>query len=185
MIYIDFDGVIASTIETICDLYNYDFQYYSNYKRINWWDVDTWEFIELNCTTPEYIDQYFNQPRFFDNLKLIPNAEFAIQILLSKYDVCIVSMGNPANLLLKEKYIRSHPILRRCKFIGCMFKNHKDKSHIDMSNDIFIDDLASNLETSNAKTKICFGDDYSWNKDYTGARCYNWYDVLRYLKLIT
>ena len=59
------------------------------------------------------------------------------------------------------------------------FKEFSDKSHIDMSDGIFIDDSVNNLITSNAELKICFGDEYDWNKNWNGIRCANWCDIWR------
>lgn len=50
----------------------------------------------------------------------------------------------------------------------------KNKSHIDMSGSLFIDDSAHNLETSNAEIKICFGEIYPWNKNWDGKHYWNW-----------
>jgi len=52
-----------------------------------------------------------------------------------------------------------------------------DKSIVDMKNAIFIDDVLSNLESSNAKYKIVFGDEYEWNITNKHGRCFNWTDV--------
>lgn len=42
-------------------------------------------------------------------------------------------------------------------------------------------DSAKNLITSNAKENICFGEIYSWNKEWTGKRMNNWYEIQQYL----
>lgn len=60
-------------------------------------------------------------------------------------------------------------------------KKYKDKSHIDMSDGILIDDPVRMLETSNAQEKYCFGDIYSWNKDWAGKRLMNWTDIAHLL----
>lgn len=56
-----------------------------------------------------------------------------------------------------------------------------DKSSVNMCNSIFIDDHEDNLLSSNAKTKICFGKEYDWNKNWTGERCLNWREVEKLL----
>lgn len=43
-LYIDFDGTLVNTIESIVGLYNEDFKYYKNFNYIRWWDIDTWGF---------------------------------------------------------------------------------------------------------------------------------------------
>ena len=174
-IIFDFDGVIVNIIRTICDLYNDDFRAYNKFKYIDWHEVNTWDFTELNCTTPEYVNTYFNQPRFFDNIKFMPLAELKINSLCRNFDVTIVSAGYLPNLRLKEEYInRWFPNVR---FIGVNMKEYKDKSHIDMSDAVFVDDSANNLATSNAQRKICFGRVYPWNENWTGERCADWSEL--------
>ena len=62
-----------------------------------------------------------------------------------------------------------------------VLKTHKDKSCVDMSGGIFIDDSSNNLITSNADIKFCFGKEYPWNKDWTGIRFKRWMSVLTYI----
>ena len=178
-IFLDYDGCVVNTIKKIVDLYNEDFQYYKKFREVNWWEVETWGFDECSCTTREYINTYFNQPRFFENLEYMPWARQIIDKLKEYYKIIIVSCGYSPNLIGKEKWIKEN--LPFCDFIGVNFKEFSDKSHIDMSNGIFIDDSANNLITSNAELKICFGDEYGWNKNWTGIRCANWYDIWNFI----
>lgn len=178
-LYVDFDGTLVATIDAIVDLYNEDFQYYKKFHYVNWWTVDTWGFEECDCAPPGYIDLYFNQPRFFERLHFMPWAERAINELSEYYTIKIVSHGYSPNLKQKEKWIeKKFPDI---EFIGVNLKEHSDKSHIDMSDGLFIDDSARNLVTSNAKETICFGRTYSWNKDWTGKRLQNWAEIRQYL----
>lgn len=179
-LYIDFDGTIVNTIKAIVDLYNEDFQYYKKFKHINWWEINTWDFAECNCTTPEYINTYFNQQRFFNKIEYMDWAKKILDELNDDYNITIVSSGYSPNLIAKALWINSN--LPYCKFIGVNLKEYKDKSHIDMSDGIFIDDSSHNLITSNAKINICFGDKYEWNKDWTGIRCANWHDIKSFLE---
>lgn len=178
-IYIDFDGTIYNTIKAIVTLYDRDFYYYSDYKKINWKDIKTWDFRELSATTPEYIDHYFNQSRFFNVIKPFENAYKIIYKLSSNYNIKIVSHGYSPNLRAKADFIEDE--LPFAEFIGVNLKQHNDKSSIDMSDGIFIDDKALNLETSNAAIKICYGDEYEWNKDFNvdenNYRCFTWEDI--------
>lgn len=179
-LFIDFDGTIVNTIAAIVTLYNEDFQYYKNFVPVKWWEINTWNFEECNCATAEYIDTYFNQQRFFDKLTYMDWAKEVLNELKEDYDITIVSAGYSPNLKAKEIWINEN--LPYCKFIGVNLEKYTDKSHIDMSNGIFIDDSSNNLSTSNALINICFGDIYSWNKDYTGFRCKNWNDIKMFLK---
>ena len=182
-IFIDFDGVVSNTIETIVRLYDEDYSSRPEYRQVPWVDVNSWDFKELNCATPEEINEYFKHMRFFENIVLMPNVEYALNKISEKYDTYIVSMGNNENLFLKRLWLSVYSGFKNIQFIGCNFADYSDKRHIDMSGGIFIDDLGENLETSNADTKICFGDIYPWNKNWKGQRCYNWYETLRYLGL--
>lgn len=153
-------------------MYNEDFQYYKKYQHIDWWEVNTWDFKECKCATTEYINTYFNQQRFFDRLEYMDWAKETLDELNEIYDITIVSSGYSPNLKAKEKWVKMN--LPYCDFIGVNLKKYDDKSHINMSDGIFIDDSAKNLATSNAKFKICFGDLYPWNYFWDGKRCFNW-----------
>ena len=182
-IYVDFDGTIVNTVSCIVSLYNEDFKYYKKFVPIKWWEVNTWDFTECNCATPEYINTYFNQQRFFNGLEYMDWAKEILDKLNNEnYDITIVSSGYSPNLIAKSLWINSN--IPYCKFIGVNLKEYKDKSHIDMSDGIFIDDSSNNLITSNAKINICFGDEYVWNKDWTGIRCVNWHDAYKQIKAL-
>lgn len=180
-IYVDFDGTIVNSIKAITDLYNEDFQYYEDYKYINWVDIETWGFDECNCATPEYINTYFNQQRFFDIAEYMDNAKEVLERLKDEYEIIVASFGNLPNLVAKEKWIKTH--MPYAEFVGVDMKMFPDKSHINMNNGVFIDDCTKNLITSNAQYKICFGDYYQWNNTWNGDRCFNWCDVEKYIKM--
>lgn len=129
-LYIDFDGTLVNTIKSIVDLYNEDFKYYKNFNYIRWWDIDTWGFEECNCAPPGYIDLYFNQPRFFEKLKFMQWAQWAVKKLSQYYTIKIVSHGYSPNLKQKESY--SKEWFPFAEFIGVNLKEYSDKAHIDM-----------------------------------------------------
>lgn len=178
--HFDFDGTIVNSIKAICDCYNEDFRYYKNFKPVDWRSINTWDFEELECATPEYINTYFNQQRFFDKLEFMPNAKEILEELSEDYNITVVSSGYSPNLRAKQIWIEKN--LPFCGFIGVNMKEYKDKSHIDMKSGIFIDDSSSNLKTSNALVNICFGDEYSWNEDWDGIRLFGWRAVRAFLK---
>ena len=178
-LFIDYDGVIINTIKTIVNLYSEDFQYYKEFQKIDWSEIESWDFKELSLTNREYINTYFNSPRFFDRAEYMPWCKEMLIKLSNYYNIIIISMGCSPNLIGKEIWIKNN--LPFCNFIGVNLKEYKDKSHIDMSNSIFIDDSYLNLTTSNADLRIC-GDKYEWNKDWQGIRCANWHDVWNLIK---
>lgn len=124
-------------------------------------------------------------------------ADIFLWLLSFQFDFVIVSFGNPANLKLKKiwidkklkLFINDSKMLNQSetKFIGLDFADHKDKSCVDMSGGIFVDDTYKYLMNSNAKHKIVFGEEYPWNADnetdndtvmgnhYT--RCKNWLEL--------
>ena len=177
-VFIDMDLTLFNTVAAITSMYDEDFQYYSDYKKIPWQDVKSWEFSELSASTPEYINTYFNQKRFFDRVEMYQDAMRVIDKLRNKYNIVFVSHGYSPNLRLKEKWVKEY--FPYAEFIGVNLKYHKDKSVVDMTNGIFIDDNIKNLISSNADIKICYGN-YEWNKNIEkGLQCltaYNWKDI--------
>ena len=173
------EGTISNTIKAIVDLYNQDFKYYKNFKPIEWSDIETWGFKECNCATSDYINTYFNQERFYDGLEFMESAKEVLNELKECFNIIIVSMGYSPNLKGKEIWIKKN--MPYADFIGVNFKDYEDKSHIDMSGGILIDDSAKNLETSSADIKICFGCRYLWNENWQGVRNIDWQEVYKFL----
>lgn len=190
-------GVITNSIDAIVSLYNDDFQAYPNYYHIKSSDIHTWNFEECNCASADVFDKYFNTPRFFNNLKFMDQADTFIWLLSYQFDFVIVSHGNTPNLKLKKMwidkkfklFINDTKMMNQGKvdFIGVDFQDYNDKSHIDMSDGIFVEDTYDNLVTSNAKYKIVFGEQYPWNVDNEICkalgigeyfpRCKNWMEL--------
>lgn len=183
-LFLDFDGVIVNTIKAVVGLYNEDYCFYDNFEFINWFDITTWDFDELFLSKRcQY--RYFNQPRFFQNLEFMEaETKEVIQTLSEKYTVKIVTIGSSPNITGKKLWLKSNlelNINNNIEFIPIDSYKFKDKSHIDMTNSIFIDDVSKNLKTSNATHKICFGEIYDWNRNWNGIRCSSWYDIKRML----
>lgn len=176
ILYVDFDGTLVDTNAAITDLYNEDFKFYKNYYPVKAEDIDTYDFEECTCANKDYINTYFNLPRFFEKLQFMPWAETVMYKLSKLYNIKVVSHGYSPNLKQKEIWLKKK--LPYTEFIGVNLKEHQDKSHINMKNGIFIDDNMKNLITSNADIKICFGRICNWNKDWTDIRAENWYEVL-------
>lgn len=177
-IYLDFDGVIVDTVKAIVELYNEDFQYYKKFRQISPEEINTWNFKECTCASEKYINTYFNTPRFFNKLEFMIGAETIIDLLVKQFDVYIVSHGYSPNLKIKEKWIAKN-LPKEIQFIGINLKNSNDKSCVDMSDGIFVDDKLVNVNSTNAQFKILFGREYSWNIDDTEGekdyvRCIDW-----------
>lgn len=180
-LFIDMDCTLFDTVKCICDLYNEDFSAYPKYKFVHPSQINTYDFEELSLVKKEYINTYFNQPRFFERVEFMDNAEEVIENLKTKYDITFVSMGQAPNIKLKRKWIEEH--ISDVNFIGVDFEWFPDKKNVDMSGGILLDDSLEMLDSSNASRKICFGDYYEWNSksDTPYLRLMNWKDVERYL----
>lgn len=163
-IYVDFDNTLVNTTQRIVDMYNEDYQYYKKFKKIKPEEIQTYGFKECECASEEAINQYFNSKRFFDELDFMDNADEILELFHYEqgYNITVVSMGYSPNLKGKEEWVRNN--LPFANFIGCNLKEVKDKSHIDMSDGILIDDTQKMLDTSNAIVKIPF--DPSNNKEW-------------------
>lgn len=180
-LYIDFDNTLVNSIKKIVELWQRKYNGTSRYKPIHWTEIETYDFKELNVSKDE-IKEFFNTKEFFQKLEFCDNAEVIIKFLYEQgFKIVFVSMGQPENLALKKEWLSKHNILKNTEFIGIDINNYKDKSHIDMSDGILIDDEIRYLETSNAVKKVCFGDEYEWNRDWLGKRCWNWYEVYDFI----
>lgn len=193
-LFLDFDNTIVNTTKAIVSLYNNDFKYYKDFKPVNWQEVNTYDFEECTLASKEYIDTYFNQPRFFRQLEFVVQSkdyfenmllstQQYLELLRELFDVTIVSLGYSPNLKGKIKWLENKNLDKQygINFIGVNMKEYHDKSHIDMSGGILVDDNAHMLETSNASTKICFGETHSWNDTWTGLRAKDWKELTHML----
>jgi len=180
-LFIDVDGTIIDSIKAFCDTYNELFKNHPNFKKAQWWEVETWNFSD-QCPLVHNVEDIFANELFFKYAEFINgNTKETIEKLCYKYEVVICSIGTLQNIAYKSLWLKENlPCVKEYVFLvndGC----NMDKSIIDMNNSIFIDDVKSNLDSSNAKLKICFGDEYEWNKEWQGIRCCNWTDIYKLL----
>lgn len=174
------EGVIADCIKAICDLYNEDYALYDNFKPAKWYEVEEWNFSDqCPLMSKKEMYSYFDNPRLFEKMEFMGNAKEVIERLSNKYNIIIVTKGTDKNFELKKQWLEKH-LDCAIEFIGVP-TYIMCKKNVDMSGGVFLDDRADNVEHSNAKVKIVFGDIYEWNRDWNGTRCFNWYDVERLL----
>ena len=183
-LFLDFDNTIVDTTSAIVSCYNEDYRYYKKFIPINPCDVETYDFEELTLASKHYVDHLFNRPRFFERLQFMDNAEEALNILKDRYEIHIVSMAFRPNSIGKQLWISQHlPFIQKENIHIVNLKKYMDKSCVDMSNGIHIDDSTTMLKSSNAKIKYVFGDICSYNQDWNSGRLHNWYEVLAELVL--
>ena len=175
-LFVDFDGVIGNTIEAIVTLYNRDYN-----ENFEWCYVETWDFSELTKASPEKIDEYFNDQRFFEVLKPMENALEVLERLSKKHKIHVVTIGYRNNLNLKYEWCKQH--LPYADFTGILLEGNADKSIVNMTGGMLIDDVAHNLATCSAKYRVCYGDEYVWNVPLPErtVRCFNWAQVEAYI----
>lgn len=180
-IFLDFDSTICNSIKQICKKYNENYTNHPKFKPARWQFVEKWDFAdECPLAGKTVITSYFNEAYFHNGIEFMKNAEEVINILSTKFDIYVPSLGYTNNLLGKEKWLKENlPCIK--EFIPCHFDEYKDKAHLDMTGSIIVDDCASNLITSNADIKICYGDLYDWNKSWDGKRCWNYYELKEFL----
>jgi len=176
-LFFDFDGTLNDTFKTVVGMYNKDFD-----TDIDPNIVVSWDFEEVNCKM-ETIKGYFNDDRFFnkENMHFFENSEEVINKLYDDgYEINFVTIGTDKNLKGKSELLGR--IFPYANLILLDENKYKDKSSINMMNGIFIDDLGSNLKTSNADVDICFGKKYAFNSDWDGIRCESYDDLYTTIK---
>lgn len=190
-LFLDFDNTIVDTIAAVVSLYNEDYASHEDFVQVDPKDVTSWEFTECNLATYEEIDRYFGDERFFQRVKLYPSTGQVLRSLSHRYDITIVSHVYATNLKLKVEWVKDKLFKEifdnscNAEFIGVDWETHNDKSHVDMSNSIFVDDSIRNLETSSAKYKILYGEYMDWNNtNIEFIRCKNWLDLNNQICLI-
>jgi 5'(3')-deoxyribonucleotidase len=152
-LYIDFDGTLINSIKKVVSLYDKDYSFNSKYKKVHWTEIESWGFNELSLANIDKINGYFCDIRFFDkNLEYMDNAFDVINRLQNYYEINIVSMGLPMNIVLKKEWLINN--MPYVKFIGCNLNYYSNKSHVDMSDGILIDDVLENLDSCNANEKL-------------------------------
>ena len=180
-IFVDFDNTIANSTETFCFFYNEFYKNHPNFKEAKWWKINQWNFSD-QCTLlngdNENVEEIFASELFFEKLDFLNGNTYVIlKQLCLEYEVIIVTIGTHQNVALKTMWIKENlPFIKECVFLvndGCKM----NKSIVNMRGGLFLDDVYSNLISSNADVKICVGDEYSWNKDWLGLRCINWTDI--------
>lgn len=141
-----------------------------------------WNFEDQcpNLKSHSDVLEIFDNLMFFDLLKLInDNTYDVVKELSEKYQIIIVSIGTPRNLSHKSLYLhKTLPFIKDYILIsneGCKM----DKSIIQMNHkdSVFIDDVTTNIYSSNAQNVFIFGKEYPWSKTENFKRLWDWTDI--------
>jgi len=183
-IFLDFDGTITNSVKSFCRVYHNLHKHKNDYIVPQWHLVNEWNFKD-QCGLLEgsrEVEYIFGHHQFFDILEFIDyNTYEILQKLNEKYQIIITSIGTYDNISLKSQWIKDNlPFIKDSIFL-VNTGSTMTKTDVDMRGSIFIDDVESNLSSSSALRKICFGEIKSWNEKWHGERCFSWTDVEREL----
>jgi len=159
-LYIDFDNTIVKSTKRLVEFLNIKYETNVNYKEIK--DYNCQDKFP-NVTIKEILD-IFDDKDFFNGLEFYKDC---LKTLIKHKKYCnynIVTLGSLTNLINKQQWCSQYIPIKKV-FIGINHIKDTDKSSIDMSDGIIIDDHIDNLRNSNAKYKILFkgGFDTDWN----------------------
>lgn len=183
-LFVDFDGVIVNAIKAYCETYNHYYKDIPGFRPADHELVDNWNLSEQCPLAQNNVENIFGDSYFFEVVEFMDYAYKSLLALSKLYDIHIVTIGNTDNLAFKNRWIESNlPFIDNVILI----RNEgvkMNKSMINMEDGIFIDDVKDNLDSTNAKIKICFGEIYDWNKGWDGARYYGWGSLLNSLYIL-
>ena len=175
--FIDMDSTITNSVKSFCTTYNKIYQYYPDFKIADPNKLKQYNLKDICPLVNNPLD-IFDHDLFFKYLEFInDNTYEVLEKLNRKYQLIIVTIGTPTNLSKKALFLKE-----KLPFINDYILLYNDgckanKSIIDMENGIFIDDVSSNLFSSNAETKILYGKRFEWNMDWDKEICHNWSEI--------
>ena len=160
-LFLDFDDTICLTSKQFVKLANKKYK-----KEEDWNNINRWDFKDLYPEiTNNDIDNIFSSEDFFVDLELCENCLDVINSIKNIVNIHIATIGTDKNLKNKMKWIKKN-LNTDFNFNGILDTGINDKSSIDMSGAIFIDDRIDNLRSSNANIKILYRNyhNYSWQQ---------------------
>lgn len=177
---LDFDDTIVNSSKAFCSVYNMVYGSSKGFKPADWTKTNKWNYRDI-CPLleddPEMVEEIFDTKLFFKFLDFHDGAKNALEKLSKSYKLVICSIGKPDNIARKSTWIaRNLPFVENVILIRNN-GNQMNKSIVNMRGAILVDDVASNLESSNAETKICFGSVREANKDWDGYRVFSWKEL--------
>jgi len=181
-IFVDFDETIVNSLMGICNIYNNRYNLDANWRNSKLWSLKD---VCPLFKDGEVVDLFSSDP-FFKGLTL-KEGSFEVLTELSKdYIITIVSIGTMENCSKKLEFINANfPFVSKSILIPVeKDKLVMDKSSVDMSNGIFIDDVEDNLFSSNAAMQILYENipNTDWNSKWHGERIKSWYDFYKYFE---
>lgn len=143
-LYLDLDDVVFDTRGTVREVRSY-LNNHSEELDLELRDLDdaAWVYLSSN----------------YDRVRVMPNFYDVLDLLRDSYSITFVSMYiSEEEYAYKQFFARSLDL----PIILLDVKKYKDKSSVDMSGGIFIDDNPSYLESSNASEKYLMATGIYW-----------------------
>lgn len=165
-IFIDADNVLWNATAIVTDILNYMYD-----RDVKWQDVRKYNFIDaFPEVTKTEIKIIFESDLFFSAIPdfIFKDAKDVISRLCGDFKVYVITIGTPKNIQMKIDVLkREFPFIKNYIMI-VKDDNVMDKSIVNMKKeDILIDDVYSNLESSSAGNRILFSSEgikTSWNE---------------------
>lgn len=163
-VYLDFDNTLVDSNSAMVYLLNQEFGTKKEYKDLKKYDFRDL-FPEL---TDEHCEELFGDWRLFSLLEFFDNCFETLDYFKKRCNYSLVTYGNKYNLSAKKIWCERYlPFLKELHLLEYVPGDmNYDKSMIDMSDGIFIDDHIEYLRSSNAKVKILFRNNHDgdWNE---------------------
>lgn len=163
-VYLDFDNTLVDSNSAMVYLLNQEFGTKKEYKDLKKYDFKDL-FPEL---TDEHCEELFGDWRLFSLLEFFDNCFETLDYFKKRCNYSLVTYGNKYNLSAKKIWCERYlPFLKELHLLEYVPGDiNYDKSMIDMSDGIFIDDHIDYLRSSNAKVKILFRNNHDgdWNE---------------------
>jgi len=178
--FVDMDLTIVDSVKAFCQTYNI---IYFEHPYFVPSDPDKLISYDFRCICPllqtqNDKDKIWGCRAFFAYLEFIDKDTYdVLKKLNEKYQLIIVTIGTLKNLALKSEWLETNlPFIKDCILITNE-GNKMDKSIVNMNGALFLDDIPSNLESTNAERKILFGKIYPWNENWQGEHCLTWKEI--------
>ena len=171
------DLTLVDSIKAFTTAYNLLYQDYPDFEPADPNNINCYSFRNI-CPLIDSPLPLFEHYLFFQNLELIDEYTYSVlDELKHDYQLIIATIGTPINLSNKAIYLKQNLPFIQDYILLYNGDIKMDKSLIDMSGGIFIDDIPSNLRSTNADKKIQFGEIFPWNNDWEGEHCSDWREV--------
>lgn len=184
VLFLDFDSVIVDTNKAFCEYYNTYYSHREGFEKADHTKCEIWNFHDTCPLAKDDVNTIFGEKALFDLLEPYQHAMEVLERLSEQYEIVIVSIGTFMNISEKAKWIEKHmPFISEAILLGMNNGAVMNKSMVNMEGGVFIDDVMSNLISTNAERKILFGKTFVWNEQWTGEHYTRWADIEKALSL--